>query len=34
MKQGDKITVIIPALDGKEVPATVNYVAVRESYAT
>ncbi len=34
MKQGDKITVIIPALDGKEVPATVNYIAVRESYAT
>lgn len=34
MKQGDKITVIIPALDGKEVPAIVNYVAVRESYAT
>jgi len=34
MKQGDKITVIVPALDGKEVPATVNYVAVRESYAT
>lgn len=34
MKQGDKITVIIPALDGKEVPAIINYVAVRESYAT
>lgn len=34
MKQGDKITVIIPALDGKEVPATINSVAVRESYAT
>lgn len=34
MKQGDKITVIIPALDGKEVPATINCVAVRESYAT
>ncbi len=34
MKQGDKITVIIPALDGKEVQATINYVAVRESYAT
>ena len=34
MKQGDKITVIIPALDGKEVPATINYIAVRESYAT
>ncbi|MBQ5978419.1 MAG: efflux RND transporter periplasmic adaptor subunit [Bacteroidales bacterium] len=34
MKQGDKITVIIPALDGKEISATVNYIAVRESYAT
>ena len=34
MKQGDRITVIIPALDGKEVSATINYVAVRESYAT
>ena len=34
MKQGDRITVVIPALDGKEIPATVNYIAVRESYAT
>lgn len=34
MKQGDNITVIIPALDWKEVSATINYVAVRESYAT
>jgi len=34
MTQGDKITVIIPALDGKEISATVNYIAVRESYAT
>ena len=34
MKQGDKITVVIPALDGKEIQATVNYIAVRESYAT
>lgn len=34
MKQGDKITVIIPALDGKEISATVNYITVRESYAT
>jgi HlyD family secretion protein len=34
LKQGDGITVIIPALDGKEIPATVNYIAVRESYAT
>ena len=34
MKQGDKVTVAIPALDGKEITATVNYIAVRESYAT
>ena len=34
MKQGDKVTVVIPALDGKEVQATVNYIAVRDSYAT
>jgi Multidrug resistance efflux pump len=34
MKQGDKITVAIPALDGKEFTATINYVAVRDSYAT
>ena len=34
MKQGDKVTVVIPALDGKEISATVNYMAVRESYAT
>lgn len=34
LKQGDKITVKIPALDGKEISATVNYIAVRESYAT
>ena len=34
LKQGDGITVIIPALDGKEIPATVNYIAVREPYAT
>lgn len=34
MKQGDRITVVIPALDGQEVSATVNYIAVRESYAT
>ena len=34
MKQGDKVTVVIPALDGKEISATVNYIAVRESYAT
>jgi len=34
MSQGDRITVSIPALDGKQVSATVNYIAVRESYAT
>lgn len=34
MRQGDRITVGIPALDGKEIGATVNYIAVRESYAT
>jgi len=31
---GSKITVSVPALGGKTVEATVNYVAVRESYAT
>jgi HlyD family secretion protein len=34
MTEGDKVTVVIPALDGKEISATVNYIAVRESYAT
>jgi HlyD family secretion protein len=34
MQNGDKITVIIPALDNKEVNATINFIAVRESYAT
>ncbi len=34
LSQGDEITVIVPALDGTEVTATVNYLAVRESYAT
>lgn len=34
LKEGDKVTVTIPALDGKEVSATVYYIAVRESYAT
>jgi len=34
MKTGDKLTLSIPALDGKECTATVNYLAVRESYAT
>lgn len=34
MKVGDQLTLDIPALDDKEVTATVNYMAVRESYAT
>ena len=34
LKQGDRITVMIPALDGRETEAVVNYMAVRESYAT
>lgn len=34
MKEGDVLTVVLPALDGREVSAVVNYRAVRESYAT
>lgn len=34
LRQGDEIVVEIPALDDLEVTATVNYLAVRESYAT
>lgn len=34
LKQGDKVTVSIPALDDAECTATVSYIAVRESYAT
>lgn len=34
LKQGDKVVVTIPALDDVECTATVNYIAVRESYAT
>ena len=34
MKVGDKLTLSVPALDGKEIAATVSYIAVRESYAT
>ncbi len=34
MKNGDRIRLSIPALDGKEIEATVNYIAARESYAT
>ena len=34
MKSGDKLRLSIPALDGKEITATVTYIAARESYAT
>lgn len=34
MQQGDQITLRIPALDNREVRATVYYISVRESYAT
>lgn len=34
LKNGDKISLTIPALDNKEIQATVYYIAVRESYAT
>ena len=34
MKNGDKVTLSIPALDSSEVIATVYYMAARESYAT
>lgn len=34
MKSGDKLRLSIPALDGKEIGATVTYIAARESYAT
>ncbi|MBR5384557.1 MAG: efflux RND transporter periplasmic adaptor subunit, partial [Bacteroidales bacterium] len=34
MKNGDKVTLSIPALDSREVTATVYYMAARESYAT
>jgi HlyD family secretion protein len=34
MKSGDKITVVIPALDDATCTATITYIAVRESYAT
>ncbi len=34
LKQGDEVNVRIPALDGLTVKAVVNYIAVRESYAT
>ena len=34
METGDELTLGVPALDGKTLKATVNYMAVRESYAT
>lgn len=34
IKVGDEVTLSIPALEGREIKATVNYIAVRESYAT
>ncbi len=34
MNVGDEFTVSIPALDGRKIKACVNYMAVRESYAT
>lgn len=34
MAVGDKIVLTVPALDGREVDATVSYIAVRDSYAT
>lgn len=34
MESGDKLRLSIPALDGKEIDATVTYIAARESYAT
>ncbi|MBQ9184535.1 MAG: efflux RND transporter periplasmic adaptor subunit [Bacteroidales bacterium] len=34
LTQGAEITVAIPALDGKEIKATVSYLAVLDSYAT
>jgi HlyD family secretion protein len=34
LKQGDKVRIQIPALEDKEVSATVSFINVRESYAT
>ena len=34
MRSGDKLTLSVPALDGAKLTATVNYIAVRDSYAT
>jgi HlyD family secretion protein len=34
LKQGDKVRIQIPALEDKEISATVSFINVRESYAT
>jgi len=34
MQKGTKVTLRVPALDGREVSATIYYMAARESYAT
>ena len=34
LQKGEKVRLTVPALDGREVSATVYYIAVRESYAT
>ena len=34
LKNGDELTLSIPALGDRKVKATVNYIAARESYAT
>ena len=34
MNVGDELTLSVPALDGAKLKATVNYMSVRESYAT
>ncbi len=34
LQKGEKVRLTVPALDGREVMATVYYIAVRESYAT
>jgi len=34
MQVGDSISLVIPALDGMKCTATINYIAVRDSYAT
>ena len=34
LQKGEKVRLTVPAMDGREVMATVYYIAVRESYAT